>query len=116
MIVTPVAPKTDQAIPKGYTPYYTPEAEALIISQLEAIQADRGTTSCETLLEYDANLGKDVFAGFKEANDAALKVADKNYPTGVFPTKPESHLWQRFVWDKILGHAQLIICDFKPGT
>jgi hypothetical protein len=116
LVVTPIPCLPDQDVPPGYKPYYLPETEALIISQLEEIRDARGTTNCEALFEYDASVGKDVLKGFREANDAALEVANRDYPTGVFPTKTESPEWQRFVWKKISEHANRIICDFMPGT
>lgn len=104
----------------GYTNFFTPESEQLIVGALESWKVEHGVATCNGIEVWDAHAQTMLIDHFEEARAATLSVLDEHYPleggqawqTGA-PAQPE---WARWLLDRVELMAERLVCGFEPIT
>lgn len=118
-IATPMIPGPLPGL-DGYTNFFTPESEQLIVGALESWKVEQGVATCSAIEIWDVQAQKMLVDHLKEARAATMDVLNEHYPLeGAQVWQPGAAgqpEWARWLFDRVELLAERIVCEFEPIT
>lgn len=102
----------------GYTSFFTPESEHLVVGALESWKLENGVGACTGVDVWDDQAQTMLIDHFEEVRAAALAVLNEHYPLqggGSWDVhaagQPE---WATWLFARVEVLAERVVCGFQP--